>query len=114
MCLATTVITLTPTYLQYVAPDIVPQGPAQAVQYVEHLLLLQNTEQTVQQDLQSDRHRLGPVQHQAADVKHHVGLNYLHLGGVVQVLRAQLVQRWDEGTRTHTNMSRLKHTYRTY
>lgn len=38
-------------YLQDVPPDVVPQSPAQAMQDVQHLLLLQDTEETVQQDL---------------------------------------------------------------
>lgn len=80
------------TDLQYVAPDVVSEGPAQAVQDVQNLLLLEHGEQAVQQDLEPDRNRLGAVQHQAADVKHHVGLDDLHLGRVVQVLGAELVQ----------------------
>lgn len=79
-------------YLQDVPPDVVTQGPAQAVQDVQHLLLLQDAEETVQQDLEPHRHRLRPVEHQTADVKHHVGLHDLHLGGVVEVLRAELIQ----------------------
>lgn len=38
-------------YLKNVSSDVVPQGPAKAVQYVQHFLLLQNTEEPVQQDL---------------------------------------------------------------
>lgn len=34
-------------YLKDVPPDVVPQSPAQAVQDVQHLLLLQDTEETV-------------------------------------------------------------------
>ena len=79
------------TDLQDVAPDVVSEGPAQAVQDVQHLFLLQHGEQAVQQDLQPDGYGLGAVQHQAADVEHHVALNDLHLGGVVQVLGAELV-----------------------
>lgn len=80
------------TDLQYVAPDVVPEGPAQAVQNVQHLLLLEHREEAVEEDLEPDGHGLGAVQHQAADVEHHVGLNDLHLGRVVQVLGAELVQ----------------------
>ena len=80
------------TDLQYVAPDVVTEGPAQAVQDVQHLFLLQHGEEAVEEDLESDGHGLGAIQHQAADVEHHVGLNDLHLGRVVQVLRAELVQ----------------------
>lgn len=79
-------------YLKDVPPDVVAQRPAQAMQDVEHLLLLQDAEQTVQQDLEPHGHCLRAVEHQAADVEHHVGLHDLHLGGVVQVLRAELVQ----------------------
>lgn len=81
--------------LQYVAPDVVSQGPAQAVQDVQHLLLLEHGEEAVQQDLEPDWDGLGAVEHQAADVEHHVGLHDLHLGRVVQVLGAQLVQGWE-------------------
>lgn len=38
-------------YLKDVPPNVVPQRPAQAVQDVQHLLLFQDTEETVQQDL---------------------------------------------------------------
>lgn len=104
------------TDLQYVAPDVVSEGPAQAVQDVQHLFLLQHGEEAVKKDLEPDRHRLGAVQHQAADVEHHIGLNDLHLGRVVQVLGAQLVQSCVEGegekkkhTHTHANRkARLK------
>lgn len=80
------------TDLQYVAPDVVSEGPAQAVQDVQHLLLLQHGEEAVEEDLEPDWHGLGAVQHQAADVEHHIGLNDLHLGRMVQVLGAELVQ----------------------
>lgn len=87
------------TDLQYVAPDVVSEGPAQAVQDVQHLLLLQHGEEAVEEDLEPDRNGLGAVEHQAADVEHHVGLHDLHLGRVVQVLGAELVQGWG-GTHT--------------
>lgn len=80
------------TDLQYVAPDVVSEGPAQAVQDVQHLFLLQHGEEAVEKDLEPDGYGLGAVQHQAADVEHHVRLNDLHLGRVVQVLGAELVQ----------------------
>lgn len=38
-------------YLKNISSDVVPQSPAQAMQYVQHFLLLQNTEEPVQQDL---------------------------------------------------------------
>ena len=76
------------TDLQYVAPDVVSEGPAQAVQDVQHLFLLQHGKEAVEEDLEPDGYGLGAVQHQAADVEHHVGLNDLHLGRVVQVLGA--------------------------
>lgn len=82
------------TDLQYVAPDVVSEGPAQAVQDVQHLLLLQHGEEAVEEDLEPDGDGLGAVEHQAADVEHHVGLHDLHLGRVVQVLGAELVQGW--------------------
>lgn len=80
------------TDLQYVAPDVVSEGPAQAVQDVQHLFLLQHGEEAVEKDLEPDGYGLGAVQHQAADVEHDIGLNDLHLGRVVQVLGAKLVQ----------------------
>lgn len=82
------------TDLQYVAPDVVSEGPAKSVQDVEHLFLLEHGEEAVEEDLEPDGNRLGAVQHQAADVEHHVGLDDLHLGWVVEVLGAQLVQGW--------------------
>lgn len=85
------VIQVAVTDLQYVAPDVVSEGPAQTVQDVQHLFLLEHGEEAVQQDLEPDGDRLGAVQHQAADVKHHVGLDDLHLGRVVEVLGAELV-----------------------
>lgn len=80
------------TDLQYVAPDIVSEGPAQAVQDVQHLFLLEHGEEAVEKDLEPDRYSLGAIQHQAADVEHHIGLNDLHLGRMVEVLGAELVQ----------------------
>lgn len=80
------------TDLQYVAPDVVSEGPAQAVQDVQHLFLLQHGEKAVEKDLEPNRYGLGAVQHQAADVEHHIRLHNLHLGRVVQVLGAELVQ----------------------
>lgn len=80
------------TDLQYVAPDVVSEGPAQAVQDVQHLLLFEHGEEAVQKDFEPDGYGLGAVQHQAADVEHHIGLNDLHLGRVVEVLGAELVQ----------------------
>lgn len=80
------------TDLQYVAPDVVSEGPAQAMQDVQHLLLLEHGEKAVEKDLEPDRYRLGAVQHQATDVKHYIGLNDLHLGRVVEMLGAELVQ----------------------
>lgn len=93
------------TDLQYVAPDVVSEGPAQAVQDVQHLLLLQHGEEAVEEDLEPDRDGLGAVEHQAADVEYHVGLHDLHLGRVVQVLGAELVQGWVRvgGGQTHTH-----------
>lgn len=88
--------------LQYVASDVVSQGPAQAVQDVQHLLLLEHGEEAVQQDLEPDGDGLRAVEHQAADVEHHVGLHDLHLGRVVQVLGAQLVQGWEEEEKTQS------------
>lgn len=61
---------------------------------MQHLLLLEHGEEAVQQDLEPDGDGLRAVEHQAADVEHHVGLHDLHLGWVVQVLCAQLVQGW--------------------
>lgn len=62
------------------------------MQDVQHLFLLQHGEEAVEKDLESNRYGLGAIQHQAADVEHHIRLNDLHLGRVVQVLGAELVQ----------------------
>lgn len=67
------------------------------MQDVQHLLLLQHGEEAVQEDLEPDRDGLGAVQHQAADVEHHVGLYDFHLRRVVQVLGAQLIQGCTDG-----------------
>lgn len=80
------------THLQDVASDIISEGPAQTVEDVQHLFLLEHGEKAVEEDLEPDGNGLGAVQHQAADVKHHIGLNDLHLGRVVEVLSAELVQ----------------------
>lgn len=80
------------TDLQYVAPNVVSEGPAQTVQDVQHLFLLEHREEAVQKDLEPDGYSLGAVKHQAADVEHNIGLNNLHLGRVVEVLGAELVQ----------------------
>lgn len=95
------------TDLQYVAPDVVSEGPAQAMQDVQHLFLLQHGKEAVEKDLEPDGYGLGAIQHQAADVEHHIGLNDLHLGRVVQVLGAELVQscvddRVTGGEKMHT------------
>ncbi len=95
------------TDLQYVASDVVAQSPAEAVQDVQNFFLLQHGKETVQKNLEPDRNGLGAVQHQAADVEHHIGLNDLHLGWVVQVLGAELVQscvgkKKSKYTHTHT------------
>jgi len=99
------------TDLQYVAPDIVSEGPAQAMQDVQHLLLLEHREEAVEKDLEPDWDSLGAVQHQTADVKHHIGLNNLHLGRMVEVLGAELVQSCVIGQvvkekKTHTRTHR--------
>lgn len=98
------------TDLQYVAPDVVSEGPAQAVQDVQHLFLLQHGEEAVQKDLEPDGNGLGAVQHQAADVEHHIGLNDLHLGRVVQVLGAELVQSCVDGRATEAERIENAHT----
>lgn len=102
------------TDLQYVAPDIVSEGPAQAMQDVQHLFLLEHGEEAVKKDLEPDRYSLGAIQHQAADVEHHIGLNNLHLGRVVEVLGAELVQscvydRGDKGRKKRKCTHRDRH-----
>lgn len=79
-------------HLEHVSPDVVLQAPVQGVQDLDHLLLLQHGEQAVQQDLQADGDGLRAVQHQAADVEHHVGVHDLHLAALVQVVHLQFAQ----------------------
>lgn len=45
---------------------------------LQDLILLQHTEEPVQEDFQANGDGLSPVQHEAADVKHHIGLDDLH------------------------------------
>ncbi len=99
------------TDLQYVAPDVVSEGPAQAVQDVQHLFLLQHGEEAVEKDLEPDGYGLGAVQHQAAYVEHHIGLNDLHLGRVVQVLGAELVQSCVDDRVTRGERGKKMHTH---
>lgn len=95
------------THLQDVAPDIISQGPAQTVEDVQHLFLLEHREKAVEEDLEPDGNGLCAVQHQAADVKHHIGLNDLHLGRVVEVLSAELVQSCISGNRRQKNIKKM-------
>lgn len=98
------------TDLQYVAPDIVSEGPPQTMQNVQHLFLLQHREKAVQKDLEPDRNGLGAVQHQTADVKHHIGLYDLHLGWVVKMLGAELIQSCENDQVARGGREEKKHT----
>lgn len=82
----------TSPYLQHISSDVILEGPVQGVQDLEDFVLLQHTEQPVQKDLQADRDGLGPIQHEAADVEHHVGLDDLHLACGVHGGDPQLTQ----------------------
>lgn len=61
--------------------------------------MLQDAEESVQENLETHRSGLGPVEHQAGDVEHDVGLHDLHLHPeVVGVLVAELVKRCNDKT----------------
>lgn len=79
-------------YLQHVSPDVVLQGPVQGMEDLEDLILLQHTEEPVQQDFQANWDGLSPIEHQAADIKHDVGLNNLHLACGIHRRDPQLAQ----------------------
>lgn len=66
------------------------------MQDVQNFFLLQYTEESIQQYLQSHRHSLGTVEHQTADIEHNIGLYNLYLCWMVQMLGAKLVQSWEE------------------
>lgn len=82
------------------------------MQDVQHFLLLEHGEEAVEKDLEPDRYGLGAVQHQAADIEHHIGLNDLHLGRVVEVLGAELVQSCMDEQVTRGERQREIHTER--
>lgn len=91
-------------YLQHVPSHIVPQTPAQCVQYVadlrrtkrreqtfasvywdgcsggavENLIWGEDAVETVQQDLQLDGNRLSSIQDQGAQVEHQPGKSHFH------------------------------------
>lgn len=79
-------------YLQDVASSVVLRCPAESMQHLEHLVLLQHGEQPVQEYLQAYRERLATVKHQTGDVKRRVGL--YRFGSTVreEMSRTQLVQ----------------------
>lgn len=79
-------------HLQHVSSYVVLQRPVERVQDLDHLLLLQDGEQAVQEDLEADGDGLRAVQHQAADVEHHIGVDDLHLAALVHVVHLQLAQ----------------------
>lgn len=68
------------------------QRPVERVQDLDHLLLLKDGEQAVQEDLEADGDGLGAVEHQAADIEHHVGVDDFHLAALVHVVHLQLAQ----------------------
>lgn len=84
-------------HLQHVSSDVVLQRPVQCVQDLNDFFLFENGEESVQEDLKADGNGLGPVQHQAADVKHHAGVDDLHLAALVQVGHLQLAQGCQRG-----------------
>ena len=55
--------------------------------------MLQDTEESVEEDLEANGRGVGTVQHQTGDVEHDVGLDNLHIHAQVQqVLVAEFVQ----------------------
>lgn len=66
--------------------------PAETSQDLQHLVSLQNGEQSVEQDLESDGQRLTPVQDERCDVERYVGLHRLNRGLTEHVTEPKLVQ----------------------
>lgn len=46
---------------------------------LQNLILLQHTKEPVQEDFQANRDGLGSIEHEAANIEHHIGLDNLHL-----------------------------------
>lgn len=46
---------------------------------LQNLILFQHTEEPVQQNFQANRDGLGPIEHEAANIEHHIGLDNFHL-----------------------------------
>lgn len=89
----TLVKTFTQTaHLEDVSSYIVLQCPVKCAEDLDNLLLLEDREKAVQEDLEADWDGLGAIQHQAADIEHHVGVHNLHLAALVHVMHLQLTQ----------------------
>ena len=69
------------TYMEYVSSGIILVGPSKAVEDLEDVIVLEDAEEAIEEDLETDGCRLAPVQHQTGDVEHDVGLDDLHLHG---------------------------------
>lgn len=86
---------LPPSYLQDVSSYVVLQRPVKCIEDLDDLLLFEDREEAVQEDLEADGDGLGAIQHQAADIEHHVGVHNLHLAALVHVMYLQLTQSYN-------------------
>lgn len=87
------------SHLEHVSSDVILQCPVQCVEDLDDLLLFEDREKAVQEDFEPDRDGLGAVQHQAADIKHYVGMHNLHLATLEHMVHLQLAQGWKKWTK---------------
>lgn len=90
-------IELTISDLQNISASIVLIRPAEAVQNLQDLFMLQHAEKTVEKDLEADRSCLSPVQHQTGDVEDDVRLHHLDLHAEIESV---LVSKFVKGCNT--------------
>lgn len=79
-------------HLEYISSYVVLQCPVERTKDLNYLLLLQDREKTVQEDLEAYGDGLGAVEHQAAYIKHHVGVHNLYLAALIHVMHLQFTQ----------------------
>lgn len=71
--------------MQHVSSYVVLERPVKCIEDLDDFVLFENREQAVQEDLEADGDGLGSIQHQAADVKYHIGVDDLHLTALIHV-----------------------------
>ena len=65
--------------MEYVSSGIILVRPSEAVEDLKDVIVLEDAEEAIEEDLETDGCRLAPVQHQTGNVEHDVGLHDLHL-----------------------------------